>query len=716
MARILLALIGLGAVAHAATVEVRLTDPLGDPLPVRVHVRDSEDNPWPAGVDSTLLSHGAMGGYFYTDGPFLMNIPSGPTRIVAGHGFEWDPLDTTVPIEGDTVLTFALSPRFDLRQEGWFGCDIHTHANHAPFDYPPLTPEQVYHVARCEDLALIWCLDNDYEFIGAPDPVSDPMTLVYFTTEYRHMAMGHVALLGLKELIGDMAGWDSCSVYPLLSMTHAEWSPGPDEAMILVHPQTGAGFFQDSGWPGNGLGRELPVMVALGHLEALALADYSNDPDVFLEDWYGLLGCGFCVPPAAGTDAVLPGYYARPPGGYRVYALEGEGVAHNARDWVKALRAGRSFVTNCPLIPHFSVEGADLGDTLHLPGTRAIVNVSFSIRSVLPLQQATIISNGEPAASLPLGGGAFGCVIDTTLRVPVPQSTWLALRVDGQTSCPHVVASELFAHTAPVYVHVDSIPPSRPEEIQHFLTWIGWLELYADMRGFWESDEIRAEVMQMFDDAREVFNCCFRIPPDPFELQTPPDGSVVSAFAPISFDWSRAIDPEEYDIVTYVLEIAGDSAFADPMLTLPTPISQYLLDEPPGESERTYWWRVRAEDQGHNVTWGTPGSFSFFLSEDMAEVDSHTPPIRAFRAWPNPSSGRVWFQLAAPLARSARVEILDVLGRCIAASDRSASLIRSPDGERLFWDGRDHAGAPVTSGCYWVRPGRARPRPFLIVR
>ena len=123
--------------------------------------------------------------------------------------------------------------------------------------------------------------------------------------------------------------------------------------VVLSHPHTTDDYDQLSAWPGAGLARELPVLEALGGLDAVDVASYSNDPDLDTEDWFALLSAGSAIPPSAGTDAALSWYNSAPPGGWRVYAQESDGsLDHDG--WFDALAAGRSFVTSFPLIPGFT--------------------------------------------------------------------------------------------------------------------------------------------------------------------------------------------------------------------------------------------------------------------------------------------------------------------------------------------------------------------------
>ena len=103
---------------------------------------------------------------------------------------------------------------------------------------------------------------------------------------------------------------------------------------------------------------ELPVDVALGKVDYLEVMGYS-DHLITSEIWYRLLNCGFRLPAAAGTDA-FPNFASLrgPPGLVRVFVQSGAKLDH--KSWLAGLKAGRTFVTNAPLL-EFSLAGHGIG-------------------------------------------------------------------------------------------------------------------------------------------------------------------------------------------------------------------------------------------------------------------------------------------------------------------------------------------------------------------
>jgi hypothetical protein len=702
-------------VAHAAQVQLLTVDDLGTPLPVRMHIRDSHQRPYPGHADSVLMSHGALGSYFYSPGAVTLELPLGVTDITVGKGFEWRVRQFFADIQSDTTLVVTLEHPFDLRPLGWYAGDTHVHTHHPPYDLPPPGPAQLHRIALCEDLAVIWALDQGYEFTGGPHAVSTPEAQLYFTEEYRNGALGHAALLGLKALRDSVCCYLPDAAYPMLGNMYDSWGPDWDEAMVLAHPHTGVDFFDDHDWPGNGLARELPVLAARGRLDALDIASYSNQPDwVAVDDWYDLLNCGLRVPPSAGTDIKVTAYWRPPAGGYRVYVKETPGLPHDAQAWVAGLKAGRSFVTNYPLIPYFAVNGVETGGELAISGPTVRLQINFQVQCALPVETAWLIRNGEALRAIPLPSTPQGCDFDTTLSVDVTESAWFALRVDGESELRHPASPALFAHTGPVYVTLNGRDVRKTASAGRMLDWVDTLQIYVEARDNWEHPGHRAQVLQTIGVAREFYRGLFTAPPAAFALLTPGDGDTLDPHALVHFSWAAAVDPEPGDRVVYRLELAPDSTFADSeMLYVGAETSTDLGLAPPVTTRR--WWRVTAEDRGGNITRSVPLRASFVMIIGPESVDGDPDPggtaadagprIPRIEAWPNPAPGAIRLRVLDPPASAGALEIVDLCGRRIARLALDAAVGHAqPRGELVLrWDGRDSLGRPVASGCYWAR-------------
>lgn len=699
----LCAMLSVVSSVSAVQLDLRVVDTQGSPLPARVHIVDALGVSFPLEPDSTLLAYYGgpfMRSYFYVDGPKVVSLPPGPTEIVSVHGFEFLPRKLTPVLVNDTTITLTMFRGFDMEPHDLHSGDDHAHTRHEPRDYF-ISPVEAHRVAQAEGLNILWSLDEFHYFTGAPDPVSTPDAILYYTTEWRHQASGHVALLGLHQDEGYGCCTPPLSAAPLLSDFRAEWAPAADQAMVLNHPCTGADFYDDSGWPAWGLGRELPILASRAALDAYHIGSYANEDDIVLQDWYALLNCGFRIPASAGTDARLCSFFMRPAGGYRVYVKEPTG--HSASNYVAGLRAGCTFVTNFPLIPMFRVDGLDAGSVGVLIGPSKVVDVDFRVESTLSVTSATLIVNGAAAAVYPLQAGANGTAQTIHTQLTLTSSSWVALRVDGSTNLPVAVRPELFAHTSPVYFTMDGAPQENTIEAGRMLDWIDEYENFCEVRGGWIDPAEHQSVLSGIEAGRPSYRAHFHVPPDPFLLALPLDGDTLSYGDGISFDWGDATDPEPGDKVTYAVTLAADSLFITGSTVLPSLFSELLLSDAGLQPNRNYWWRVAAYDRNRNQRLSIPNKRRFYLRLDPAAAP--VPETRpAVTVSPNPATSAVTLRLARPLDVGEKLEIVNVRGERVAVAgwNGGAGLLARDSGT-WTWDRRDHAGRDVPSGFYWVR-------------
>jgi IS605 OrfB family transposase len=83
-----------------------------------------------------------------------------------------------------------------------------------------------------------------------------------------------------------------------------------------------------------------------------------------------------------------------PVGLYRTYARISDDQPFNYDAWCAAVRAGRTFLSGGPLL-HFTVNGAEIGDTLRLPGNGGTIEVEATAESIFPIHRKC--ARGPPA-------------------------------------------------------------------------------------------------------------------------------------------------------------------------------------------------------------------------------------------------------------------------------------------------------------------------------
>ncbi len=684
-------------VAGLVALTIRVQDEAGLPLAARVSVTGSDGKPRPGAADAALMSHAPLGGYFYLDGSALVYVPVGATTITVSRGFEYVPARLVVNVKRATTVRVTLSRLANLAAEGWFPGDVHTHARHGPLDYD-LTPLQAKRVAMAEGLSVLDLLDQDWEFTGGPHAVSDAGTILYCSYEHRNQVAGHVGLPALRQAVSGGCCLSPQPPYPMLLDLAAQVHAQDGARVVLSHPHTTDDYDMLSAWPGAGLARELPVLAALGGLDAMDVASYSNEPDLDTTDWFALLSAGVDIPPAAGTDAALGWYNSAPPGGWRVYARP-TGMLLDYDGWLDALVAGRCFVTSFPLVRDFRVAGRGPGESLDVAADTLVATVDLSARCAIGLAGVALVADGAEVWTRPIAADPQVQAFDTTFVLRIPRPGWLLLRVDGTPGHPALAAPEAVAYTNAVRVLHDGAPLRRVEAL---LRWLDQLDAYEDLaleRCDWPVAWQRDTLLARLARARQVFGESFRTRPEDFALASPLPGD--TAWAGLS--WAPAADADSGDCVRYLVRVGSDSTLADAGIvrTAATSVSELGL-----VPCRWYWWSVEAEDRGGGRTASTPQLGWFYMPGVLDVGDGPAAGAVPPRARPNPSLGAVTLE-----GLGADVTVYDLAGRRVAWPGHGVRAGASG----AVWDGLD-GPRPAAPGVYLARGADAARRPLRGVR
>jgi TolB protein len=446
--------------------------------------------------------------YFHTAGAAVLSVPAGVMRVEAWHGPEYRVARREIKaVAGKTVTARLVLERLgNLPARGWWSGDLHVHMNYGGAYRN--TPEQLVFQARAEDLHVVENLVVNKEqripdivyFRTDPDPASRPGVLLVHGQEYHTSYWGHVALLGLTDhyLLPEYAGYPNtaaASLYPtnadVADLAHAQ------RALVgYVHPYDTKPDPSDTT---AALTHELPADVALGKVDYLEVMGYS-DHLITSAIWYRLLNCGFRLPAGAGTDA-FPNFASLrgPPGLVRVFIRAGTTLDH--RGFLAGLKAGRSFVTNAPLI-EFTLDGHEIGDQIQLPAA-GWLTARVRVRSSVPIDHVELIGGGRVVATVPLS--ADGLSATGAVRVAVTRSGWYLVRAWSDHATLPVLDLYPFGSTSPIYVRVGGKPVRSPEDAAFFVRWIDRLAQAAGANDAWDSPQEREHVVQLLTRARNVY-------------------------------------------------------------------------------------------------------------------------------------------------------------------------------------------------------------------
>ncbi len=465
----------------------------GEPLPVRIEVRDEDGNSYwtplrgpsyavnrdRTGFQTPLWTF-QTGPFFYIGGEASLGVePEGKTATIY-HGFEFKPL--TIDVPGDGLLKATPERWINMTERGWYSGHTHIHTTDIgiPVQYSRFWPL----VTQGEGLGVSAILTlqgeradhaiySDEYPVGPLKSHSTENHLITFGEEYRNNPYGHLAFLGLDHLVlplssgslGEMAGPD----YP---PNHFVLKDVIEQGGVTIGPHFGSSIMDDarikSSWPSTGF--EMPVDVALGTMHLAEI--YGNAGQ--LEVWYKLLNCGFNIAATAGPDWAMKDTP-------RAYVYLGD-QAFNVDNWLEGLKKGRSFITRGPML-FFTVNGQMPGSHLVFPENSQEITIDAS--ALLPDESQTveIVVNGMVVAS----------GTDLSQTITVDDSSWIAARTAN-------------AHSNPVYVTIGNRPRGYAEEAEQFIDVIDRLEEWVNTKALFATTSQKETVLEILDRGRSVYN------------------------------------------------------------------------------------------------------------------------------------------------------------------------------------------------------------------
>jgi Tol biopolymer transport system component len=508
-------------------ISLKVVDTSGKPLAARVFVTASDgrayapDNAWMYADDSFVRSERPFEAhYFDTTGESEITIPAGEVQVDVMRGFEnhFEQYKPEVKPGGTVQLTVKMVGfAVDLATlTDWVSGDVHVHMNYAG-TYRN-TPQHLIEQTAAEDLSIVENLIVNKEqrvpdisfFSPKLDPASTNGHLLFHGQEFHTSYWGHLGLLNLTDhflLPGYVAypNTAAASLFPtnaaVADMAHAQGA-----LVGYVHPfDTFPDPVKD-----ESLTNELPADVALGKVDYIEVAGFSDHKST-AEVWYKLLNCGFRLPTAAGTDFM--GNYASlrgPIGLNRVYAQVPKGPL-KIETWLSAIRVGRTFATNGPLL-HFEFGGQPIGGEVKLekrpPGNPIDVHFSAQLSSIVPIDHLQIVCNGKVARDLPLAPDRTSAQVGGS--IPIETSGWCILRAFSDKAEYPILDVYPYATTSPIYVTVPGMPLHSPADAAYFVTWMDRLIAAAQTNTSWNTDAEKQSVLTLFEEARKKYDALTR--------------------------------------------------------------------------------------------------------------------------------------------------------------------------------------------------------------
>ncbi|MGA9904185.1 MAG: CehA/McbA family metallohydrolase [Terriglobales bacterium] len=498
-------------------VSLHVTDELGSAVAARVFVTSANglayapDDAWIYADDSFDRSERPFEAhYFDTSGVSEIAVPAGDIEVDVMRGFEnhFEQRKLAVPPDVTTQLTVRLVPllrKLDAASN-WTSGDVHVHMNYAG-TYRN-TPTHMIEQAAAENLGIVEDLVVNKEqripdiayFSPQLDPASTTNHLLLHGQEFHTSYWGHLGLLNLTKnfILPGYAAYPNtaaASLYPananVADMAHQQ------AALVgYVHPFD---TFPDPAKDAS-LTAELPADVALGkvdYIEVLGFSDHKSTADV----WYKLLNCGFRLPAAAGTDFM--GNYASlrgPVGLNRVYAEVPAGPL-KIGPWLAAIKAGRTFATNGPLL-HFSLGGQEIGGEVRAAKHQEL-HFSTDLNSMVSIDHLQIVCNGKVIRELAMDHERTSAHVDGSISLE--DSGWCVLRAFSDKAEYPILDLYPYATTSPVYVSVEGAPVRNPSDATYFVKWIDRLISAVQRNTSWNTEAEKQSVLSLLQEAKDKY-------------------------------------------------------------------------------------------------------------------------------------------------------------------------------------------------------------------
>jgi hypothetical protein len=471
-AGLLIATCSMGLTAQNSTADegqvvLRVVDEQGQLLHCRIHVENDEGKPQLARGLPSWRDH------FSCRGEASLELAFGSYTFLVARGPEFTRHTGSFRVTETNrtqTISVALKRIADMAAAGWYSGDLHVHR--PVKDMKLLMQAEDLHVAP---VITWWNKRNLCQTRKLPDDL-----LVNFDgCRSYHVMAGE-----------DERGGGALMYFNLkqpLPITDSEREyPSPMQFLTLARQQQDVWIdIEKPFW------WDVPVWVASGQIDSIGLANNHMCHDGMYEDeawgkprderrlraplgngfwtqeiYYRLLNCGLRIPPSAGSaSGVLP----NPVGYNRAYVYVGDDFSY--ANWWNGLKAGRSFVTNGPLLVT-KANGRLPGHVFRGDQDEAIaIDIDVSLTTEDNVSEIEIIQNGRIAKRVSLQSLEKTSQHTKTGRlgtIRFEKSGWFLIR--AITDNPRTFR---FASSAPYYVEVGEDRHSVDHEsAQFFLDWV----------------------------------------------------------------------------------------------------------------------------------------------------------------------------------------------------------------------------------------------------
>jgi hypothetical protein len=484
--------------AGTQTTNVSLTivdEATGKPIPGVIRVRKEDSSVVaPGGLVSRgwgLDAKAAISEWFVVPGEVTVKLPQEKLMIEAISGIESDRVITSIDLTDANSREIRIRlPRFsDRRRAGWYAANTHLHLSKLSREESDRYLREIPAADRLDVLFIshLERADDDRGYITNQYPtgrlrdLEAAGVLVSNGEEHRHNfgpqgeGYGHVMLLGIKELVQPV------SIGYGISKKHPD-APPIRAGIDTAHEQGGTAIWCHNNWGFE----DVPNWLA-GKLDAQNIFDGGSHGG-YEDSFYRYLNAGLRVPFSTGTDWFMYDFS-------RVYArVDGE---LSPESWLAALRAGRTFITNGPLL-EFRVNDSGPGDTIALDQPAAL-EISASAVGRLDFDRLEVIQNGRVIETVPTRPVDGHYAARLRVKLPVSEPGWIAARISPSAKTEY--GNPLFAHTSAVYTTVGGRRIQIETDVRFLLGQLESARSAIAANARFETDSQREAVLSAYDRA-----------------------------------------------------------------------------------------------------------------------------------------------------------------------------------------------------------------------
>lgn len=457
-----------------ATVKLRLRDGTGSPLPGKVTFigLGPTQTPYFAPDDPVASGRGWEGFKNHVfpgkDGADV-EIPAGAYLLTASRGPEYSIAQKVVDLLEDERRDIDLAIDRVVPTPGLVALDSHLHtqfsdgSNRIVDRVQALAAEGV-DVAIATDHNFV----NDYRPALAELGLENEMAVLSGCEVTAPDNYIHFNVYPLNPAPGED---NNGAVSPLGGSPEALFKAARDKSPTALrqvnHPRAGTlGFFNNYDLDRDAAASALPgFSTDFDVMEAMNGPIFSGGNDQAVADWLHLLNRGFFFPVVGSSDT--HSIDGEEPGFSRTYVryAGGEGRGLDQAALFDAVRKGRSFVSNGPIVELKVDDRAESGDTLTARDGKIAVQVEVRGAPWLEIDEVCLIINGEPGLVFPVESSQ-GAVRKFRQRIglTLARDSYIVCQVTGRQPLYPVLqvdattveeAALPYAVTNPVFVDVD---------------------------------------------------------------------------------------------------------------------------------------------------------------------------------------------------------------------------------------------------------------------